>query len=70
MLTKSAIDQAKQELAAAVAEQQGVRSDAVTAAKLSTTQRPLFQVKLLKQIAALQKKLGDRAPLLQILSKP
>ncbi|MGY4735973.1 KxYKxGKxW signal peptide domain-containing protein [Weissella cibaria] len=31
--TKSAIDQAKQELAAAVAAQQGVRSDVVTAAK-------------------------------------
>ncbi|TVV30101.1 LPXTG cell wall anchor domain-containing protein [Weissella cibaria] len=57
--TKSAIDQAKQELAAAVAEQQGVRSDAVTAAKSALDATAPVSGEVADQIAALQKKLGD-----------
>ena len=57
--TKSAIDQAKQELAAAVAEQQGVRSDAVTAAKSALDATAPVSGEIADQIAALQKKLGD-----------
>ncbi|WP_386085070.1 LPXTG cell wall anchor domain-containing protein [Weissella cibaria] len=57
--TKSAIDQAKQELAAAVAEQQGVRSDAVTAAKSALNATAPVSGEVADQIAALQKKLGD-----------
>ncbi|MCT0954027.1 hypothetical protein EFL41_10855, partial [Weissella cibaria] len=57
--TKSAIDQAKQELAAAVAEQQGVRSDAVTAAKSALDATAPVSGEVAEQIAALQKKLGD-----------
>ncbi|MFP7447817.1 hypothetical protein [Weissella cibaria] len=57
--TKSAIDQAKQELAAGVAEQQGVRSDAVTAAKSALDATAPVSGEVADQIAALQKKLGD-----------
>lgn len=57
--TKSAIDQAKQELAAAVAAQQGVRSDVVTAAKSALDATAPVSGEVADQIAALQKKLAD-----------
>ncbi|TVV32333.1 KxYKxGKxW signal peptide domain-containing protein [Weissella cibaria] len=57
--TKSAIDQAKQELAAAVAAQQGVRSDVVTAAKSALDATAPVSGEVADQIAVLQKKLGD-----------